>query len=1082
MKKVCRLLLLLALAVLAADVRAQTKLEIANPSFEEGMVGHWTSSPGIMRVDTSRAARGAHSLRVAPGGGGDLTSGFHPPAPDMLYDVSFSLVGEEGKPLPRVGVQFLLTDANGPCDFWWPADRGNWWAQGKAQGYVMQWWKPTARWQRISGTFGPVGAMFRGHGFTGIQMYIKVDSRGQKNAGALWIDDISVTARPAPPPTRRATISIDLPTEIHLYTKTPRLAVRADDAPEAATLHGELRNFRGEVIVRAEGPPSEPLALKIPQTGYYAVKGELRDGGELLGSATTTLMVTTPLPPDYYETPHPAFGVWGVDLGEGRDAGMKWTRRLFWNQFEERDGPLPAEPPSAQELAQWKDVNVVCNLNVCNAFSSPAPLPREAWPQTLAYLKRAITRRKGIVDVWETQNEPMVGENFHGTMQDVMDIMRITAQAAREADPGTPVAGVCINVMHANQYGQYVGYYERFGAADVLDGVILHAYIPSAQSPDLGGFVEVLNRLAKDLERIAGKQVPMYITEMGYSTRPGGEVTELQQAAYLARTALLIRQVPALVGTVWHIGYTPIGRGDRERDYGILRVYKDSRLQEPKPAWVAWATVSRMTYDAEYLRELELGRNAVGLLFSRRGNPLLVLYTANDEPERVKIGLGGKQALLTDMCGSKRTVALQEGVLSLKIDAAPVYVEPDTDMLLREDAAPAVTFMPQELCVLAGETAELRVQPAGQVWGDEARLFAEALDGWEITVGRDGAGWRLRIAVPPAAAPGEVPLFIKVAEAGQIRHVWRRSLDVLAPIALGDPTGTFTAGGEPALRFTATTRSGWQDALMRVLTDDGRTVALTRIACDRETIVPLYDVSFGRPRRYEAQITLPDGYRYRVALPDVVAFAVPRHDVTVDGDVDDWPVAAWHDLGGGVLSRHRLPEGATPPRGRVALAWSPTHVFVAAEVEDEDHHPQSGSGLWGSDGLQISFRVPTQRLVRPNNIGIQETSYAEIGVSAAPEEPRSWNWASMNRQTLALHGPVPELQFRFARRKRVTVYEIAVPWATLGARVPMAAATRLGVSVLVNDDDGTGRHWLEWYSGIADGKDPSRFGAAVLVK
>ncbi len=70
MKKVCRLLLLLALAVLAADVRAQTKLEIANPSFEEGMVGHWTSSPGIMRVDTSRAARGAHSLRVAPGGGG----------------------------------------------------------------------------------------------------------------------------------------------------------------------------------------------------------------------------------------------------------------------------------------------------------------------------------------------------------------------------------------------------------------------------------------------------------------------------------------------------------------------------------------------------------------------------------------------------------------------------------------------------------------------------------------------------------------------------------------------------------------------------------------------------------------------------------------------------------------------------------------------------------------------------------------------------------------------------------------------------------------------------------------------------
>ena len=329
--------------------------------------------------------------------------------------------------------------------------------------------------------------------------------------------------------------------------------------------------------------------------------------------------------------------------------------------------------------------------------------------------------------------------------------------------------------------------------------------------------------------------------------------------------------------------------------------------------------------------------------------------------------------------------------------------------------------------------------------------------------------------------PGEIPLFIKVAEAGQIRHIWRRSLLVLAPIALEQLTGTFTADCAPALRFVARTRGQWRSALMRVLTDDGRTVALTRIDCDREQTVPLYDVSFGRPRRYHVEFTLPDGYRYRMPLPDVVAFAVPRHDVTVDGDVGDWPAAAWHDLAAGTLSRHQLPEEAAPPRGKVAVAWSPTHVFVAAKIEDEQHHPGSGSSLWGADSLQISFRIPPEKLVRPSNIGIQETSYAEIGVSPGEKEPRSWVWASMSRQTMALGAPVPGLLFRSARRGGITVYEIGVPWATLGARLPMAAQCALGFSLLVNDDDGTGRHWLEWYSGIADGKDPSLFGSAVLA-
>ena len=43
--------------------------------------------------------------------------------------------------------------------------------------------------------------------------------------------------------------------------------------------------------------------------------------------------------------------------------------------------------------------------------------------------------------------------------------------------------------------------------------------------------MDILNRLDREITDLAGQRVPMYISEIGYSTKPGGEVTELQQAA-----------------------------------------------------------------------------------------------------------------------------------------------------------------------------------------------------------------------------------------------------------------------------------------------------------------------------------------------------------------------------------------------------------------------------------------------------------------------------------------------------------------------------------------------------------------------
>lgn len=55
-----------------------------------------------------------------------------------------------------------------------------------------------------------------------------------------------------------------------------------------------------------------------------------------------------------------------------------------------------------------------------------------------------------------------------------------------------------------------------------------------------------------------------------------------------------------------------------------------------------------------------------------------------------------------------------------------------------------------------------------------------------------------------------------------------------------------------------------------------------------------------------------------------------------------------------------------------------------------------------------------------------------------------------------------------------------MPWETLNIRPGGGVPLRL--SILVNDPDGGVRHWMEWFGGIADGRDPGLCGSAVLTK
>lgn len=71
-------------------------------------------------------------------------------------------------------------------------------------------------------------------------------------------------------------------------------------------------------------------------------------------------------------------------------------------------------------------------------------------------------------------------------------------------------------------------------------------------------------------------------------------------------------------------------------------------------------------------------------------------------------------------------------------------------------------------------------------------------------------------------------------------------------------------------------------------------------------------------------------------------------------------------------------------------------------------------------------------------------------------------------------GVVPDAEIAVIRKDGVTVYEIAIPWNQV---YPLKSNQKsFGFSWLVNDNDGNGRKYLEWSSGISGKKNSKFFG------
>ena len=180
-------------------------------------------------------------------------------------------------------------------------------------------------------------------------------------------------------------------------------------------------------------------------------------------------------------------------------------------------------------------------------------------------------------------------------------------------------------------------------------------------------------------------------------------------------------------------------------------------------------------------------------------------------------------------------------------------------------------------------------------------------------------------------------------------------------------------------------------------------------------------------------------------------------DVIIDGRLDEWrdrdPFGSWDRSDLVVWGVNRY-DGPDDLGGRCWLGWDGRHLYLAAEVVDDQHRQsETGENLWRGDHIVVLIDAD-----RRGDLDVREFNADDFQIGLSPgtlgktddplfsQGPEAYVWRP---ETVHAMGDI-----RVAAKKTPRGYslEAAIPWRLLGARPESGHA--IGIDVCFSDTDG----------------------------
>lgn len=364
---------------------------------------------------------------------------------------------------------------------------------------------------------------------------------------------------------------------------------------------------------------------------------------------------------------------------------------LYWDILEQKPGQFifPQRYDEYLKSAQEHGLHPLIILNYGNPLYREGVTGRRGFPNSpetrekfTRYVKEVVSRYGQIVKEWELWNEPndIKPVQYLELLKTVRPVLRQLQPDGKLISCGGGGAGGGVN-------RGYISPLVGPGKTELQDAFSLHPYM-SPYQPDLGytcgpdspirdvSITGVLRFMKPFQERNPlqnGKPLPLWITEIGWSTGISDMTTEMEQAAYLQRTWLLARRMGNAEKIFWYdFRDDGIRPAQRENCFGLIRAD-----YSPKPSYIAAVTFAAMIGNktfAKALREDEFRFYQ----FGKDGDDcVFALWNHSRENQKFEIDAPeGITALeVIDWQSRRHEVKPSNGKFQLRVGGMPVFLK-----------------------------------------------------------------------------------------------------------------------------------------------------------------------------------------------------------------------------------------------------------------------------------------------------------------------------------------------------------------------------------------------------------------------
>jgi hypothetical protein len=285
----------------------------------------------------------------------------------------------------------------------------------------------------------------------------------------------------------------------------------------------------------------------------------------------------------------------------------------YWSGVERAQGVLEfparyAESKRAMQMLTQRGHSPLVILAYGNNFYDGGGFPVS--PAGIAAYSRysgfVTTTLRGSVRQFEVWNEWNSGFGSKpaaksGSAADYVRMLAPAAAAIRAANPDAQVIAGSTAGVDLKWLKEFIA----AGGLAHLDAVSVHSYTLFRYRVNPEGAILSLDRLHALLKAAEPtRDIPVYVTEMGWPTNQGRHgVSEREAANYMVRFMLLARSRPWVAGVWW---YDLIDDGasntNAQHRFGMVRTNLT-----PKPAFLAARTVARLVIAGKDVKAFRIG-------------------------------------------------------------------------------------------------------------------------------------------------------------------------------------------------------------------------------------------------------------------------------------------------------------------------------------------------------------------------------------------------------------------------------------------------------------------------------------------